>query len=79
MSVVIAYNAGMTKSVNSVAKVSPKMMVLANGIQIGDFPPNPTAIGINPQTVVMVVNRIGRNRTPAPLRIARHRPLPFLR
>ena len=54
MSVVIAYNPGITNSVINVATASPKMIVYAIGIHIGDLPPNPIAIGISPKIVVTV-------------------------
>ena len=72
MSVVIAYRAGITNSVIVVASASPKIIVYAIGIQIGDFPPKPIAIGMRPKIVVSEVRMIGRNRILPPFRIAYH-------
>ena len=47
-------------------------MVYAIGIQIGDFPPRPIAIGMSPMMVVREVRTIGRNRTLPPFKIAYH-------
>ena len=72
ISVMIAYNGGMTNNVIRVAAESPKIIVLANGIQIGDLPPSPVAMGINPKIVVTEVKIIGRKRTLPAFKIARH-------
>ena len=71
-SAVIAYNAGIINNVRKVDAESSKIIVLASGIQMGDLPARPIAIGIKPHTVVTEVKIIGRKRTPPPLRIARH-------
>ena len=59
---VMAYKAGITKSVKNVAIIRPQIIVVARGPQTTDLPPMPTAIGNNPKVVVMVVERIGRSR-----------------
>ena len=72
ISVVIAYKEGMTNSVISVANASPKIIVFAIGVQIGDFPPNPSDIGISPNMVVNEVSIMGRRRILPPFSIAYH-------
>ena len=66
----MAYKFGITNNVKSVEKNNPKIIIYANGTQIGDFPPKPIAIGISPEIVVTLVSIIGRKRKPLPVIIA---------
>ncbi len=64
---------GTRNSVKIVPMLKPQTITFASGLQMSDLPPMPIAIGIRPNTVVMVVRRIGRRRNLPALRIERQR------
>ena len=66
-------------SVRAVALIKPPMTTTASGARRSDPRPSPSAIGVNPSTVVTVVMMMGRRRTLPASSIASRRARPCRR